>query len=213
MRIGVIYKVVSPSGKCYIGQTIKKLEIRKSRHSSNALNGYNNKFSNAIRKYGNRLKWEVLYNNIPEKYLNGMEITVISWYNSYMNGYNSTIGGEGSGGYKCSEETKKKLSLASKGRKISEEHKKKLSQSMRGRKLSNGHKKKLSKAKFGVSRPDLSGDKHPRAKLDWDNVKEIRIKYASGKYTYPALAKEYGVSKHNIRKIVKHKSWVTLSPE
>lgn len=52
---GVIYKYTSPSGKCYIGQTVNETR-RKYGHRNNAFNGnhkdYDKPFYRAIRKYG-----------------------------------------------------------------------------------------------------------------------------------------------------------------
>jgi len=179
MRTGIIYKVTSSSGKVYIGQTIQRLSRRKDRHFSDAFDkncgGYNSKFPRAIRKYGRgNFEWDILYNDIPEKYLNHMEIITITWYDSYNIGYNSTLGGGGCVGRKVSEETKKKI----------------------------------SETLTGNSRPELSGDKHPLAKLTWDGVREIRLKYASKKYTHSALAKEYSISATNVRRVVHNKTWI-----
>ena len=195
MTTGIIYKATSPSNKVYIGQTIKRLSKRRGDHFSNAFNknraGYNNKFYNAVRKYGDELKWEILYDNIPVHRLNGMEIVIIAWYDSYKRGYNSTLGGGGNVGYKHTDETKKKISRAGKGRRHSEEA-----------------KRKMSEIGLGKKKPSLAGDKHPRAKLTWEEVREIRAKYLPHEYSLLRLAKEYSISKANAGKIVSHKSWV-----
>lgn len=96
---GTIYKVVSPSGKIYIGQTARRFSKRKSDHinKANNLNSkeYNNKFANAIRKYGNKLKWEILIKHISTyDELNDIETKLIKKYDSMKNGYNSTAGGK-----------------------------------------------------------------------------------------------------------------------
>ena len=69
------------------------------------------------------------------------------------NGYNLTDGGEGTYGYKHTEETKKKMSEASKGRKLktprSEEYRKAVSERSKGRTLSEEAKRKISMANTG----------------------------------------------------------------
>ena len=52
---GIIYKITSPSGKIYIGQTTKSLEYRWKQHVKDAMNENRKRcrvFHNAIRKYG-----------------------------------------------------------------------------------------------------------------------------------------------------------------
>jgi len=169
-----------------------------------------------------------------------MEVITIKWYNSYKNGYNSTIGGEGSIGYKHTDETKKKMSQSGKGKKLSEEHKKKLSLSGKGRKLSDKTKRKISqsnkgrkhsekhkkrisqshkgkklseehKKKLSLSHKNKKlsyGEKNPRAKLTWNKVNEIRIKYIPYKYTALMLAKEYNVGILTIQRIINNYAWV-----
>lgn len=52
---GIIYKYTSPSGKCYIGQTINE-DRRKLQHKRAAFNEnhkeYDKPFYRALRKYG-----------------------------------------------------------------------------------------------------------------------------------------------------------------
>ena len=75
---GIIYKATSPSGKVYIGQTIKTLKKRKIEHFSRAFNKnnlYNTKFYYAIRKYGKyAFSWKILYRVSVIK-LNTLEIS------------------------------------------------------------------------------------------------------------------------------------------
>ena len=65
---GIIYKITSPSGKVYIGQTVKTLHKRKLRHTNTANNPndkrYDTKIARAVRKYGNLLIWEILIEGI-----------------------------------------------------------------------------------------------------------------------------------------------------
>jgi group I intron endonuclease len=83
MKSGIIYKATSPSGKVYIGKTIKLLERRKSNHLHDS-KLFDCKFYRAISKYGfDNFKWEIIANNIPENRLDVEEILAIYLYDSY----------------------------------------------------------------------------------------------------------------------------------
>jgi group I intron endonuclease len=164
---GIIYKVSSPSGKVYIGQTIFSLERRKQRHFSDSRNvdskSYNLKLAKAIRKYGENLKWEVLHVAFHEE-LDELEILEISNHNSRLEGYNCTFGGEGGRGHVMSEDGKKRISEFmigkvpwNKGIPRKESVKRKISLSRMGQKPSEETKKKLSKARQGR----YSGENNP----------------------------------------------------
>jgi group I intron endonuclease len=98
--MGVIYKIVSPSGKEYYGQTKKSAEHRWRKHELAAEKGEQLKvchaINRAIRKYG----WSNMIKEIVEECendkLNEREVFWIMERNSmYPNGYNLTKGGAG----------------------------------------------------------------------------------------------------------------------
>ena len=86
------------NGKRYIGMTTRTLETRKYEHRTNAeKEKYANVvFLRAIRKYGfDAFEWEeidnaILYDDLIEK-----EKYWIKYYDTFNNGYNQTMGGEG----------------------------------------------------------------------------------------------------------------------
>ena len=82
------------NGKWYIGQSIH-VEHRQKEHKQEMLsNRSNNKFQNALRKHGwENFSFQVLEECSPEE-LNQKEVFWIQHYNSYLNGYNSTPGGQ-----------------------------------------------------------------------------------------------------------------------
>ena len=104
---GIIYKITSPSGKVYVGQTIRSLKIRMQHHKS--------KYSEctllkrAIDKYGDEMKYEIIEDNIPQEQLDEREIYWIKELNSLApNGYNCDTGGSA---YRtASQETRDKIS-------------------------------------------------------------------------------------------------------
>lgn len=111
---GIIYKYTSPSGKVYIGQTVNERKRRKKFLNLNE-DYAGLKINNARLKYGpESFDYEVLekkvYNSSEEciEELNKLEIYYIGKYDSFKNGYNMSIGGEDSSGYKMAEEQKAK---------------------------------------------------------------------------------------------------------
>jgi len=99
--MGVIYKLTSPSGKSYIGQTVRPFEERWGNHISSAKLGGKDKcalLNKAIRKHGSdNFKKEILY-ECNEELLNDLEMEMI-WLHGTLapNGYNLRLGGGGSG--------------------------------------------------------------------------------------------------------------------
>lgn len=151
---GVIYCYHCIStGKKYIGQTINE-KHRKSTHICKAKTDCNFLFYRAVRKYG----WENfiygIIDTFDENWLNEKEIYFIEKYDTFNNGYNTTVGGEGSRGRVRTEEELKKFSQKMKGRKKTEEHKSKISKAhldlnKKGIPLSEEHKKNLKLASKG----------------------------------------------------------------
>lgn len=90
---GIIYKVTNKvNGKSYIGQTRYTIEFRWKQHQHKKDNTY---FHNAIHKYGiENFSIEILEEcNVED--LNSREIFYIAKYDTFNNGYNLTIGGDG----------------------------------------------------------------------------------------------------------------------
>lgn len=169
MPLYTIYKAINKvNGKVYIGFDSKypnRITVHKS-----ASKNQDCKFYRAIRKYGwDNFEWEILYQSADRDYtLNIMETYFINEYDSLNNGYNSTLGGEGSFGMVLSESAKIKISIGNsipkphttehnknislalkkfysnnpnfgKGRTHTEETKKRLSQNMSGKPKSKSH--------------------------------------------------------------------------
>lgn len=97
--IGYIYKVTNKiNGKIYIGQTIQSVKDRWYRHcgkSGISKAELNTHFKRAILKYGKENFIIETIEMCDSTELNDKEKFYISYYNSYINGYNSTIGGQG----------------------------------------------------------------------------------------------------------------------
>ena len=171
--------------KKYVGQTQHdRLEKRVQEHWKEAKSNKtkNVPFHNALLEYGlENFKFEIIEDNIDEKQIDLREQYWIAFYNTYIhakdsNGYNVTLGGQGTHGYKFTEQDRKKMGEASKkywedlktnptkqddyealkekrrqanlGKKMSEESKKKLSNSCLGRIPWNKNKKGCQQSKF-----------------------------------------------------------------
>lgn len=90
---GIIYKITNKvNGKSYIGQTRYTLEFRWRQHIHKKDNTY---FHNAIRKYGEDNFIKEILEECDVNYLNSREIFYIAKYNTFKEGYNLTIGGDG----------------------------------------------------------------------------------------------------------------------
>ena len=96
--MGYIYKISNDiNNKVYIGQTIKTIQKRQQQHINDAQLNEKKSFHlyNAINKYGvEHFKIEQI-EECSDELLNEREIYQISYYDSYRNGYNMTLGGEG----------------------------------------------------------------------------------------------------------------------
>lgn len=153
IKNGVIYRIRNLiNGKVYIGMTTKGLKNRWKKHLYNARKDEtNNKFYNAINKYGkDNFEVMVIETGIKSfRQLKELEIYYIGLFNSFINGYNSTLGGDGCVGYKHTPEAIEKIIETSTGRIHSEETKRRISEALRGRTLTNEHKQKISKGLNG----------------------------------------------------------------
>ena len=98
MSLGVIYKILFPSGKVYIGQT-KNFQERKQQHYRTSLReDIKLPVYKAIRKYGwESLQWEIIDKADSQEELNNKEKEWITYYKSYCgdrrynNGYNAVL--------------------------------------------------------------------------------------------------------------------------
>jgi len=92
-----IYKHTNKiNGKSYIGKTKNKVDYRLNQHIRSSNNGSNNVFHRALRKYGiDNFETSILEDNISDENIDIREEYWIKYYNTFNNGYNMTIGGDG----------------------------------------------------------------------------------------------------------------------
>ena len=160
MRKGIIYVYFNRAKyekegveKYYVGQTVGTMEQRagkdgKNYHRNNP--NCNNKFVNSIRKWGwNAFEGRVL-EEVYEEDLNELEKFYIEYFDSFKNGYNSTLGGEGTRGHnpyanKTEEEMKEIKEKLSKSQIIAQ--KKRFQDPEEREKISAGQRKRYKDPK------------------------------------------------------------------
>lgn len=147
-KICGIYKITSPTGKVYIGQSIDiKKRIEDYKYPVRVKS--QRKLYSSLKKHGyKKHKFEIVMQCNIEK-LDEMEIFYIDVYNTCntKHGLNCNHGGQGHRIH--SEETKRRLSESMKGRKVSEERRRRMSEAKTG--LTAGGKFNTSSQYIGVS--------------------------------------------------------------
>lgn len=96
MLRGFLYKIENQiNHKVYIGKTYRKPTQRLAEHFKCADTGKRSKLYDAMREFGkSNFSFDILgtYEEIDLEYA---EINTIKEYNSYLDGYNESVGGEG----------------------------------------------------------------------------------------------------------------------
>ena len=174
---GIIYKATAPSGRAYIGQTTRTLTHRRGQHKTDnrciAL-------SNAIKKHGDKMRWEVIACAADRDGLDFAERALIIQHNTLKpHGYNLREGGASG---KPTAETRAKISAANSGKKrtpeqcarisamnlgrvLSPETCAKMSAAKTGRKLSPTHRAKISEGQRGKKMSQAAVEKSRLANI------------------------------------------------
>ncbi len=183
--MGHLYKLEFSNSKLYIGISTRSPDVRFKEHRMAALN---NKASQAVcrawRKHGEPKMTVLAF--VKDSELYETEKRAISAYATLTpNGYNLTLGGEGSFGYKHTNEAI--LTLFGNSHRLGHKHSKEtktfLSMKHTGNTYGLGHKHssatrdKMSVSHSGVQRPDHSDD----MKSFWSSItpekkEEMRVK-------------------------------------
>lgn len=169
MKQGIIYKIISPSNKIYIGQTVN-LYMRKAKYKRQDCKKQR-KLYNSIVKYG----WgnhtievietiEIIDSRIL---LDEREIYWINLFDSYNNGLNCTEGGNSRHNYIVSDETREKLRIASTGRIVSDDTKQKIKEANLGKKHSEETKDKIKAKRKNQVITQETKDKMSKTRKEW----------------------------------------------
>jgi len=154
MENGKIYKITNTeNNSLYIGCTINTLKHRFEEHCYRCLKtNINTKLCNSIRKYGVEKFTIELIDECSLEKIYEREVELIKEYNSFENGLNSTLGGEGCLGYKHSPEIRVKISEAVKNGK--------------------SHKGKTYNEIYGDRVEEEKIKRKEKVKNYWDNISE-----------------------------------------
>ena len=145
-----IYKYTSPEGKHYIGKTSNEAG-RKLAHKYGYSSYPDRELYQDMNKFGyEAFTYTTLVTGVPDWASDSFEKYWINYYDSYNQGYNQTLGGIGSKGYKHSDASKDKIAKAFKAYRESpncafytQEYKDNMSKAMKQRIISEEHKLNL----------------------------------------------------------------------
>lgn len=165
-----LYKLSFSSGKCYIGQTTRKLKTRISQHRQSAIRGDSQlPVHCAWRKYGEP-EIEIVGEYGSDEELHQAEIQAISEHQSLSpSGYNVSFGGDTAPSK--SPSVAAKIAEKAKGRKHSESVKSSLSEGLKERWKSEDYRAKAStglKASWDEDRRKATSE---RLKAFWEKRK------------------------------------------
>jgi group I intron endonuclease len=196
-KYGYIYKIVSPTGRIYVGKTtnlkLRFSDYRRLRCKAQKL------LYHSLSKYSfSGHTTEIIYegeNTTSE--LNKLEIFYIGLLNTFHhsneNGLNLTLGGEGGLGIKISDEHRKKIIESNKRRvykKHSEETKKLISETRKKTGKTEAHQKamekfrgrKVKKSKSwinknaeSIKKPILQFDLDNNLIREWKSAKDVEL--------------------------------------
>jgi group I intron endonuclease len=205
-QICVIYKIVNnTNGKIYVGQTVN-LYDRYKRHKRSLAEAdeHNRPLVSAFKKYGfENFSFMILENiDCDTKKITEREQYWMDKFQSCRksNGYNACPAAGSPFGYKHSDETKAKVSAASKRRRHTDETKKKMSEIQKGKVISAETRRKISESKKGVTPNRVYGKKV----IQFDKVTNKQI--AEFKSVTKA-SKEIGVHLSSIARACKVKRY------
>lgn len=111
----IIYKLTSPSGKVYIGQSKYDLETRWQQHLwARQSSVKTTKLKHAFNKYDPETWTKEILFECDQETASFHEMEQIEKHDSFRNGYNMTLGGEGLNGADFSEEHRNGIAKAKK---------------------------------------------------------------------------------------------------
>ncbi len=203
-----IYAIINKiNGHIYIGSSINihRRKLRHFRYLQN--NGHENRhLQNAYNLYGKEaFQFVILKTTDPDSRLLEEQSYLDKHFGDSCYNICPTAGSPGASG---------RIKTMTHRQKISESlreyydknpsHKKYLSSLRKGKTLSTDIRKKMSDG-------HKKGELHHNSKLNEDVVRQIRQKYKPKEYGYGKLAKEFGVDRKTVIRIMQGKTWRHIS--
>ncbi len=189
----IIYRLTSPHGKRYIGQTTGSITKRWGEHRSHALRSVRSKLYACLRKH-EPILWTV------EEVASAESQAMLNWLETVWiaaeGDLNIAIGGDGGPmaqstkdkiskahmGKNLTQETKDKLRAALTGKKLTQETRDKISAIHKGRKrgpMSQEHKDRISKAMTGKERTQSHKDRISKANMGKKHTQATKDKMSA----------------------------------
>lgn len=170
-----IYKITSPSGKVYIGQS-RHIYKRWSAHRRDTRT--NSHIANSIKKYGHlKHVFEIIHECSSEE-LNDLERNYIRIYNSDNKKVGLNLKDGGNAGSKCSEELRRRFSEYQlkhsifRGRAMPKKQRAKISASNMGKKFSDSFKRRCAENNSGSKSPTAKMVINLQTGIYYDHMKE-----------------------------------------
>jgi group I intron endonuclease len=184
---GKIYKITNKeNGSIYIGCTINSLEKRFGEHLSRCFSStHKSKLYNSMKKYGQENFTIELIEECDLSVIYETEKKYVEQYDSYNNGLNSTIGGEGCLGYTHSSEIRQKISENTKN---GNSHKGKTYEELYGDRADEEKEKrktaaswnKMTKEERNIRVNNIKNASRKNSKYGVELVREIKQKIIEG---------------------------------
>jgi group I intron endonuclease len=184
---GKIYKITNKeNGSIYIGCTINSLEKRFGEHLSRCFSStHKSKLYNSMKKYGQENFTIELIEECDLSVIYETEKKYVEQYDSYNNGLNSTIGGEGCLGYTHSSEIRQKISENTKN---GNSHKGKTYEELYGDRADEEKEKrktaaswnKMTKEERNIRVNNIKNASRKNSKYGVELVREIKQKITEG---------------------------------
>jgi group I intron endonuclease len=195
-----VYCLTSPSGKRYVGITLQGADRRWRAHVNDAKRGSDCPLHRAIRKYGPKAFTRSLLERMTtEAGAKRAEQLWIKELGTFVDGYNATLGGDGtlgcraSLGKKRSSETCARIAEVKRGIPRSPETRAKLSAANLGKTISPEARAKIAEANRNRTYAPLSPEaraKMSAAKLGTKHAPETRAKMAESQQLRRAQEKQ-----------------------
>lgn len=137
------------NGKWYVGQAVNLKKRFRDHKSKLRMNHHPNKhLQSAWNKYGEKSFVFRVLEVCEVDMLNSLEMSWVAKKDSYLNGYNNTVGGDGVRGLIMSKETRLKMSFSHKGHPVSDETRERMRETRKNSETARKHMKKLRQMKM-----------------------------------------------------------------